>query len=78
MITDGHYPTKRPSLLYTRSFAAVVWLCARGHEPTAEKARDGSGGLIWLFPAEAQDDLRAFFACKDKLNAMSLEAQQRS
>ena len=63
---------------WTRSFATAAWLIAKGHELQAvEKAKDGSGGVVYKFPLEAQADMQDFYVAKSRLNALTLEARER-
>jgi hypothetical protein len=63
---------------WTRSFAVAVWLMAKGYELEAvEKAKDGSGGVVYRFPLAAQNDMHAFHATKTRLNTLTLEARER-
>ena len=65
---------ERPT--YTRSYAAALWLVAKGFEPlSAEMSRDGSGGVLFLFSNDARDALANFHQAKDRLNVLSLDAR---
>lgn len=74
-MTTGIPSTKR--LTTTRSFAVAAWLLAKNFELVAlEKARDGSAGIIYCFPAEAYDEMQAFYVVKNKLNDLTVEARR--
>jgi hypothetical protein len=60
----------------TRSFAASLFLMARGHEPlAAAPARNGSGGIVYLFAYDAAAALDDFHLAKTRLDALSLKAR---
>lgn len=70
--------SRRPTATWSRSFAAVAYLIGRGWKlEAAELAKDGSGGVVFKLPLEAQADLQEWFRIKDELNTVSLAARGR-
>lgn len=67
-----------PTATWCRSFAAVAFLLGRGWTvEAAELAKDGSGGVVFKLPLEAQADLQEWYRRKDELNTRALAARGR-
>jgi len=63
--------------IHVRSFAAALWLIAKGHHLLdVTQAHDSSGNLIYVFPGEAKPDLRDMYVVRDHLNDMGLRARR--
>ncbi len=63
--------------VHVRSFAAALWLIAKGHQPLdVTQAHDSSGNLIYVFPGEAKPDLKDMYVIRDRLNDMGLRARR--
>ena len=63
--------------VHVRSFAAALWLIAKGHQPLdVTRARDSSGNLIYVFPSAAKPDLTEMYVVRDHLNDMGLRARR--
>jgi len=68
----------RHSATWTRSFAAMAFLIGRGWKvEAAEPSKDGSGGVVFKLPLEAQGDLQEWYRIKDELNDKALAARGR-
>ncbi len=60
-----------------RSFAAALFLMGKGYTPLSiEKARDGSGGIIYRWPSEAEAALDEFYRAKTRLNDLTIAARE--
>ena len=63
-------------LLYVRAWGAALFLLARDFEPLyAERAKDGSGNTLFVFPPEAATELALYHATKDRLNQVAENAR---
>jgi hypothetical protein len=66
--------------LTIRSYAAALYLMARGAEPLRpELARDGSGAQLFIFPGTPENSvaLDSYHRTKDRLHALLADARLR-
>lgn len=61
--------------LIVNSFAAALWLCAKGFEPTHATADLTRGTVVFVFPASTKDAWLGFHETKNRLNQMSRGAK---
>ena len=65
--------------VHVRSFAAALWLIAKGHRPLdVTQAHDGSGNLLYVFEGDAKPHLNEMYVVRDHLNDMGLRARRLS
>jgi hypothetical protein len=66
------HPQQQPTTPITvRSFIAAIWLLAHRIEPVSAGLDPETGGIQYVFPAEARVTLRGLAAAKEKLNRLN-------
>ncbi len=67
-----------PPVIIVSSFAAAVWLMARGHEPLSAVFNPVRQGAEFLFHKHAKAAWTAYYAAKEKLSLMVREAKEQA
>ena len=67
-----------PPVILVSSFAAAVWLLARGHEPLSAVFNPVRQGVEFLFHKDAKAAWTAYHDAKEKLSLMALQAKEQA
>jgi len=71
-------PHASPHAIVVSSFAAAVWLLAKGFEPLSAAFNPLRNGVEFLFPSDAKETWAAYYWAKEKLSLIVREARERA